>query len=1059
MGIGDRFKKLFKSDKTKKEDLKFPEIKIPPENEQIISEKPFEEEIIYEKPAGDDVSDEDVEVNDFDYLKSLIESGEEEILLDSDIVLGGGFESGRHEFGIRIDTDSIVIDGDGHTIDARNQTRIFFIIRGRVVLKNIVFKNALGKQKGGAIEILNENAKVVISHCTFKDNCGEGFGGAIYNKGDLTIQNCSFSGNSSNYGGAAVYNDFKVNVKDCCFLKNEVYGIGNAGIIHADGPTRIEKSRFTCNYIKSGGGVIHVSSGKTAVDECTISNGMAVYNEDGCVKIRNCLVNDNHSENVIFNNRHLGIFACRFENITGKNTVFNKGTVSILGGEFIEANVDFSVFNQGNCIINGTSFKNSIYNSSELILDDVKSDCVKPVVNDGNVLLENSADGFNDRIENNGRIDEGDCKFTFSYLTRKIFEEPAGEIILSHDINFEEYESPFYPEGIELDIDDVAIDANGHTVSGSGISRIFRIAANNVVIKNITLENGHNESGGAIYCEGKAKIIDSTFKNNSADEGGAIYNLKDMEIVKSIFSKNSADEGGAIYNIDYEDWGAKMKISSSVFKENVSAICNEYGAILDMDESFLTDNYSQNFASAVDNSSGAKMQINNCSFSNNRGDSKVHIIGNLASMKIAESEFTNNESEDVLYNAGTLDVLGVNLKNNSCKNIITNFNDSTLSVSGTNITDNDVGEATILNNAKFCSLTKTKFDNNSSDNADFKNILNKTEIILKYINSIEKIFNEGNIIVKNSPADLIDSIEGPGTVETISIPLEERYNFEYLDGLIHESESKKIILDRDISIDGYEVEFYEGGIDLDIDGLVIDGGGMTIDAMQKSRIFLVSADNIVLKNIIFKNGKVFSDYNGLFNNHGGAIRINGANVTVENCKFISNSSEGFGGAISKSWGELKIIDSMFENNESTGEMFEYGYLGRGGAVYNIYDDLVVICSKFNKNTAKMGGAIFNGATAEVISSSLNENTGSQCSCICNSGSLKIIDSTFSNNDGASVVVNEENSNVELSDCILSLNKYSVESILNHGEQHVRNTTFGGNEKDRGYVNSSSQYCL
>ena len=1058
MGIGDRFKKLFKSDKTKREDLKSPEIEILQEKKEILSEKPFEEEIIFKNPADEDVLDVDGYV-DFDYLKSLIESGEEEIVLDSDVVLDGYNQSTRHEFGLFIDADSIVIDGGGHTIDARNQTRIFFITRGRVVLKNIVFKNALGKQKGGAIEILNDNAEVLISNCTFKDNRGEGFGGAIYNKGVLTLQNCSFSGNNTNYGGAAIYNDFELNVKDCSFLGNEVYGIGNAGIIHANGPTRIRKSSFARNHIKSGGALIHVSCSKTVIDECTISDGMAVFNEDGCVKIRNCLINDNYSKNVICNNKHLGIFACRFENNIGKNTVFNNGTASILGGEFIESDVDFSVFNQGNCIINGTSFKNSIYNSSELILDDVKSDCSKSVVNDGNVILENSAYGFKDIIENNGRIDEGNCKFTFSYLTRKVFEETAGEIILSHDINFEEYEFPFYPEGIELDIDDIAIYGNGHTVSGGGISRIFRIAGNNVVIKNICLENGHNKSGGAIYCEGKAKIIDSTFKNNSADEGGAIYNVNDMVIVKSAFSKNTADEGGAIFNSDVEDCGAEMKISGSIFKENMSAILNEYGAILDMNECLLTDNFSQSYAAAVDSSFGSKMRINNCIFSNNRGDAEGHIIGNVESLKITGSKFTNNVSKDVLYNAGTLDMLGVDLMDNSCKNLITNYSESTLSVYGTNITDNDIGEATLLNNGKFCSITKTKFDNNLSDNADFKNIHNKTELTLIYINLIEKIFNEGNIFVKNSPADLIDSIEGPGTVETISIPLEERYNFEYLDSLIHQSEGKKIILNRDISLDGYEAEFYEGGIDLDIEGLVIDGGGMTIDARQKSRIFLISADNIVLKNIIFKNGNVFSDYDGVFNNHGGAIRINGVNVTVENCKFISNSSEGFGGAISKSRGELKIIESLFENNESTGELFENDFSGNGGAVYNIYDDLLVICSKFNKNSAKRGGAIYNRATAEVISSSLNENTGFICSCICNSGSLKITDSTFNKNVGACVVQNEENSDVELSDCILSLNEYSSESIRNDGKRYVRNTTFGGNKKDSGYVISSSQTCL
>ena len=73
--------------------------------------------------------------------------------------------------------------------------------------------------------------------------------------------------------------------------------------------------------------------------------------------------------------------------------------------------------------------------------------------------------------------------------------------------------------------------------------------------------------------------------------------------------------------------------------------------------------------------------------------------------------------------------------------------------------------------------------------------------------------------------------------------------------------------------------------------------------------------------------------------------------------------------------------------------------------------------------------------------------------------MKSTDSTFNKNGVACVVQNEENSDVELSDCILSLNEYSSESIRNDGKWYVRNTTFGGNKKDSGYVISSSQTCL
>lgn len=73
----------------------------------------------------------------FTYLNKLIHSGEKEIKLEHDII----YEKGEKSMCIFVDVNDIVIDGNGHSIDARGLTRIF-IIKGRnVTIKNIKLQN------------------------------------------------------------------------------------------------------------------------------------------------------------------------------------------------------------------------------------------------------------------------------------------------------------------------------------------------------------------------------------------------------------------------------------------------------------------------------------------------------------------------------------------------------------------------------------------------------------------------------------------------------------------------------------------------------------------------------------------------------------------------------------------------------------------------------------------------------------------------------------------------------------------------------------------------------
>ena len=83
--------------------------------------------------------------------------------------------SGYSTSGITINK-KITIDGNGYTIDARNNCRIFSVSGTNVVLKNIVFKNAYYSGNGGAVYWSGSSGSII--NCTFINDYSN-YGGAV----------------------------------------------------------------------------------------------------------------------------------------------------------------------------------------------------------------------------------------------------------------------------------------------------------------------------------------------------------------------------------------------------------------------------------------------------------------------------------------------------------------------------------------------------------------------------------------------------------------------------------------------------------------------------------------------------------------------------------------------------------------------------------------------------------------------------------------------------------------------------------------------------------------
>ena len=130
-------------------------------------------------------------------------------------------------------------------------------------------------------------------------------------------------------------------------------------------------------------------------------------------------------------------------------------------------------------------------------------------------------------------------------------------------------------------------------------------------------------------------------------------------------------------------------------------------------------------------------------------------------------------------------------------------------------------------------------------------------------------------------------------------------SFTDLNNLVNNDLNKsEIILDNNYVYQGHEHENITNCIFINR-SVTIDGQGHFIDANWSSRIFHINANNVILKNIIFKKSE---------SRDAGALYCNGMNITIINSTFINNwIFDSDGAAINYKYDGM-IINSTFINN-------------------------------------------------------------------------------------------------------------------------------------------------
>jgi hypothetical protein len=499
-----------------------------------------------------------IEVNNFKNLDELIHSGAKEIVLDSDFVFDDGKE---YLDGIKIDVSDLVINGNGHVIDAYHAARIFEVCAKSIVIKNAVLINANVEGDGGAINNL-EDSRLRIENVDFIANRSK-YGGAIFNEGQIEIDDVRFKDNHAISGGAIV-NASELTIKNASFENNHA---DNAGAIDNWQSLKIRDSLFSKNSAKDGGSIVNdgnMNLSRTIFEKNSAESCGAINNQrDGHLTVTNSKfrLNESKKYGIISNSGHLNIKSVKFiDNCPGADF-----------GSLYNSDYGIRNYRKIEYLNDNPLGKDEIEYTSHYINELIQSG-IKEIVVDADIDFQQTICIDKDNVFINGK----GHKIEANIRSTAIFDVSGRNVILKN-FSLKNLDSG-HGHGIfnrgNLKIDSIEFTGFAHAIENFGELEICKSS----FVKNCSYE--YKSGGAAIVNQDDAKIdiISSIFKNNvvtsTKSGGGAIVNFGEINIGKSEFLKNeSRGWGGAIFN----DFYSKMKIYNSVFKENYAERCG--GAI------------------------------------------------------------------------------------------------------------------------------------------------------------------------------------------------------------------------------------------------------------------------------------------------------------------------------------------------------------------------------------------------------------------------------------------------------------------------------------------------
>ena len=135
-------------------------------------------------------------------LETQIEKSTDSIEITQDYAYSPT-DDGNYTIGVYVNKTNFVINGNGHTIDGKNQSRLFRIFNSNVTVNDLIIKNGLSSDYGGGILSLCNG--LVLNNVTFINDAANTRGGALVSTNNAFVNGCKFIDNYAPEG-AEIYN-------------------------------------------------------------------------------------------------------------------------------------------------------------------------------------------------------------------------------------------------------------------------------------------------------------------------------------------------------------------------------------------------------------------------------------------------------------------------------------------------------------------------------------------------------------------------------------------------------------------------------------------------------------------------------------------------------------------------------------------------------------------------------------------------------------------------------------------------------------------------------------